>query len=406
MQACNAVIKKIKVFWHILALWFVLSFSANADEMIQGEKAQWKSYWHGIGNAQPDAYELPRAGSTIARALDAAKGGNFPLFCTYFWDVESNRPPVQVKAWFDEWKLCSQQYIYLIAQEAVLGNSEQSTSNVYAAVSIAPAALRGAQVITNEPPLRAQVIFARESVGVWKLLPDVLDQKIERALLVRASAVLYQPHRNFTKEGIEEQSRKINRDFLEQMRKNGASPELILSQRERDQVSESGVFIDHWTVWTNYYKAVILDPPVVFEMRDPYRMNFTNDPVSAFRSYCRAQFTGDARTLLKYADTSGKKYLKSNLGVDEAIKKTTYVRPNFMTHTTVLLTATTTVDSKDYALVFWRAQNERNPTNGIIALQTTIFVRKKDANGDTYLLSQDLGSSEFENIGVAAHATG
>ena len=87
-------------------------------------------------------------------------------------------------------------------------------------------------------------------------------------LLKRSANIFYQSETNFTAEGLAEQDRQFQRDFLNIMRQNGASPERISSQREIDQIDNARVPIVSWMAWTNYYKAVILDPPITFDVCD------------------------------------------------------------------------------------------------------------------------------------------
>jgi hypothetical protein len=68
----------------------------------------------------------------------------------------------------------------------------------------------------------------------------------------------------------------------------------------------------------------------------------------------------------------------------------------------VLLTANTTFNGKDYTLVFWRSQNARNPQNGTVALQSTMFVHQNDK----YAFTRDLANSHFGKILLACHISG
>jgi hypothetical protein len=184
------------------------------------------------------------------------------------------------------------------------------------------------------------------------------------------------------------------------MRKKGASQRDIIGAKEMFQMMEAGVQINNWSDWTNHYKAVILSPPIDFYEGDPCANNY-GDPISALRSYLRAVYTGDAYTLLKCADDSGKNRLKRTMQVDESIKKVTYkISTNILNQISVLLTARTEADGKDYVLVFWRAQNENNPTNGLIALQNTFFVHE----GDSYLLTDNVGDTMLARLLSVNHA--
>jgi hypothetical protein len=63
---------------------------------------------------------------------------------------------------------------------------------------------------------------------------------------------------------------------------------------------------------------------------------------------------------------------------------------------------TAVFDQNEYALVFWRAQNESDVQHGPVALQSAIFVKEKDE----YWLSRDLNDSYFGGLLDVAHASG
>lgn len=183
---------------------------------------------------------------------------------------------------------------------------------------------------------------------------------------------------------------------------NKVSPSEITSRKERFQVMDSGNPLNTWEDWTNYYQANICTPPVVFNIRDSFPVDFS-DPVLALRSYLRSLFAGDSETLLKFADASGSNRLTSTLQVNAASKgKNFYISSKILTHITVLLTAKTIVGENEYVLVFWRAQNETSPQSGPIAFQRTFFLHKKN----NYLLTDDLKNSAFAAIMPIAHANG
>ena len=194
--------------------------------------------------------------------------------------------------------------------------------------------------------------------------------------------------------------REFHRAAMEQARKNGVPPEGIVAREANYQFDLSGMKIGSWTDWTNHFKAVLLNPPVLFKKREKFPYDFSN-PISAFRSYRHAFFIGDASTLLKYADESGRRRLNS-LGVTNPGQFVHCDLTNALTEVTILLTASANYDGNDYVLVFWRGQNEVAPKNGAIALQKTIFV-KTDGN---YLLTQDMSESYLGQILEVSHAAG
>lgn len=381
-------------------LLFLISVNlATASELvIHGETGDWKN--HSIGRNPDDPSRFEEGSKAVAQALDAAKDGDVSKFLT-IWNVNTTNPPAHVMDCYYEWKTNSQHYVYLIVEEAVVGDIPSTlVKQPLCAVSIAPAILRQphSPALTNGTPIWAQVVFLKKILGEWKLVLEVLDKKVEQAMLVKASSALYQ-YNDYSPEGVAEQVRKINRDFLALMQKDGAPPERIAAQKENLQLQESGTQMKGWKDWTNYYHAVVLNPPIIFERRDAFAYNYSQ-PIAAFRSYSHAMFVGDGKALLTHADVSGQRFLKKMGVTTEGTNSVDLT--SVMTHITVLLTATTVFDKKEYDLVFWRAQNETDVQHGPVALQSTIFVKEKDE----YWLSEDLDDSFFGSLLGIVHVTG
>lgn len=379
----------------------LLALPLAAKDIVQGQNGSWEMVWHGVASDRETS--LPGLNATcqvVAEALDAAKARDFPAFCSCFWGVDSGQPPARVEMLFADWGHSLQVYTYSIGEEAVPTNTSQpALSNLYSAVSVCPASLMSRQTKPPErPPAVASVIFVQKRGDQWRLTPEVPDLVLERTMLKRIAPLVWRPVAA-PQSGIGAVAWSRNMR-LDNLRSNGGTPEDVLSMKESFQAENGGALKNAWKSWTNYYRAVVLDPPVVFERRDAFPINF-KDPVSAFRSYNHALFDGDAATLLKYADASGRAWLKRTLGVDENVKKDNYgVWNNHLSHVTVLLTAETSIEGKDYALVFWRCQDEHNPTKGNITFQSTIFVR----DGGGYLLTQALNKdSTFKKILIAAN---
>jgi hypothetical protein len=369
-----------------------------AEETVHGDLGEWACRW--LVTDTRRASSLPGAGGVAARAFEAATLSDPGLFYS-LWSCDSNRPPDRVKSCFETWGSLSKYYRCVVGEEAVIRHGVSNA--MCCAVSIVPVDLlperpnRG----TNSPLApKAEIVFAEPVAGAWRVLPNVVDQRLAEALSSRASRILYQPASNFTKEGILQQEHKFHTYLIDQMKQNGAAPDRIMSQQERFRVEESGVRMDHWNTWTNYYRPVVLNPPLEFERGDPQPYNF-RDPISAFRSYERAIFVGDSTTLLKHADPSGKGYLRE-IGVDYDSSRTSYTMTDRLTHVTILLTATTVFNAKTYALIFWRAQNAQDPRHGPIALQSTMLVK----DDDNYFLTRDLHGAYFGQLPEASHATG
>jgi len=242
------------------------------------------------------------------------------------------------------------------------------------------------------------VVYARENSNQLTLVSDIYDNVIEQELIKKTSPFLYH-NRSFTSDDLLREQQKFNRAALETMQKNGVSSEFLASKKEEYQVEESGIEIKNWNDWTNYFKALILDPPISFEKGESFSFNY-NNAIAAFHSYVYASYIGDGAMLLKYADPSGTQFLKS-LGVSYT-NSGNYDFHNAMTHVTILLTASNTFEGRDYSLVLWRGQNSKNPQNGYISLQKTIFVKQ---NG-IFLMTRDLNDSYFSRVIEVANVTG
>lgn len=196
----------------------------------------------------------------------------------------------------------------------------------------------------------------------------------------------------------------FHESFLAKMRKNGSSKERIMAWRNRFVEMEAGIWVHSWAGWTNQYKPTILNPPVVFDLRELFPaipLNFS-EPISACRSYLRGLYAGDGKTLLNHADETAKEWLKDFLKVDETrTNKSYYVLPK-LSRVTVLLTANMKIDGKKYAMVLWRAENGENPTNNSVALQTTSFVWENQA----WLLTRVVRDTAFDSIITCGKASG
>jgi hypothetical protein len=188
-------------------------------------------------------------------------------------------------------------------------------------------------------------------------------------------------------------------DIIQGMEKAGVSAAVVNGIKEDFNLQNSGMQIveTNWAAWKLHYNFHELAPPVVYDVRDPWLADFSK-PLSAQQSYRHAIYVGDGKTLHQFADETGKKELQRFIG-DENIKKPTYeIFPN-VTKYTVLFNASTKFEGNDYALVFFRAQENTTPTNGRVMLQADIF--KQTTNG--YVFTGDLDSSSpFGNPGRAA----
>jgi len=359
-------------------------------------KNEWQTQWHGIGIDQMDVFKLPRACPVAVQALEAAKRGDFVGFCSFYEGVTTNQPPERIKSSYDHLNSLLKKYACLIAYEAVMTNTSNGQITVYSAMSIVPREL----IVDNAMPdsegaLSALIIFARLSGDGWKLLVDGMDEELENVLRRQAAPFCYRPNA-FSKKAVDQMVRQSHDAQLEKMRKGGASGPAIISMKEVFQVMEKGMAIASWEAWTNYYKAVILDPPVVFDIRDEVKIDFSN-LISACRSYHRAAFLRDAQTLTNHSDTYfgaelQKRYEKEKARLPGSRTNVSVVSQSRIT---ILLMAMTSLDGKDYAMVLWRSQDAEAPTIKMISFQKSFFVY--DSQRKSYLLTEDMSHGSVFN---------
>lgn len=201
---------------------------------------------------------------------------------------------------------------------------------------------------------------------------------------------------------FKQEERKHQDEILQKVRERGASPAEINANKDFFQRLNSNSLIKTWSDWTNSFHPTILNPPIAFDARDPFPADFTS-LASAYRSYQRAIWAGDGETLLNHSDESEQAWLKRQLKVERGVKRATYhiVLTN-LTHYTILLTASTVFEGRDYSLVLVRAQENTNPKAGQVVFDVVIFQRR----GDGFVLSRDLDmSSAFGGVTQSAGAS-
>lgn len=393
----------MKVFPWILAFCLLPMLAAGADQFIQGANGSWKIVWHGVDFEQ--AQEPPRACSAVTGALTAAKAGDLTAFCSFFLDVDAARAPAQVASLFEEWKRLSAKYRITIAQEALLTGAGPTSNGAVAAVSVVPTApIMAEQWSGNAEKLAARVVFARQVGSDWKLLDETLDRAVEQALLKRTGFLVHR-ERDFSKGEVSGTIVEFRESILEGMRRSGASLGAIASKKADFQIEDDRATITNWAQWTNYFKPVALDPPVTFDMRDASRWQDFSNPTSALRSWKMALYAGDWKTLLKHADASGAEWL-GKAGVHEHSTNLSFhvVASNKLTRVTILMTGTMRVGGRHYVMVLWRAENDPEPARGVVALQSTIFVREHNwvLDRDRYVFTADLKESALGSVCSAA----
>ena len=385
----------------------LIACAAEPETVVAGDLGRWKTVWHGVGNVSGSAHALPRAGAILARALDAAKDGNKPEFYACFLDVDVSRPTEKVAGWFEQWRLTSRQYIYMIVEEAVFAGAGEVSSSTLSVLSLAPCRPQvPKQVFPDTPKPSAQVIFARQVGTEWKLVTDAPDAKIAGHLLQRGSTMVYEPmpfvYRTPEEAKAAEKDRRLAMQarIIQTSRERGVEIGELNGMKERFAQENAGNPVRTWQDWTNTYRAKFLSPPVVFDASEPGPIDFST-PVAALRSFIRANVAGDAKTLLAYADESGRAFLRKVSKVDENNPKATYAVLPKLTRVTVLLTGATTFQGKDYTLLLYRVEESTNPKSGIVTFSTQIVRRQNNS----FVISKDLdGSSPFESVRTVAGA--
>ena len=396
LNIARAFVQRMSRAWLLAAAVVLPIQPALAQSTEAGVNSEWQTQWHGIGIGQKEVFKLPRACPVAAQALEAAKQGDFAGFCSFYEGVTTNQPPERIKSRYNDLNSLLKRYACLIAHEAVMTNTSNGQITVYSAMSIVPRELLADNAVPDsEGALKALIIFARLSGDSWKLLVERMDEELENALRRQADPLCYRPN-VFSKKAVDQMVRQSHDAQLEKMRKDGASGPTITSMREVFQVMEKGIPVASWETWTNCYKAVILDPPVVFDIRDEMKIDFSN-PISACRSYHRAAFLRDTQTLTNHSDTYFGAELPKRYEREKAQLPSlrTNVSVVSQSRITMLLTAMTSVDGKDYAMVLWRSQDAEAPTKKRISFQKSFFVH--DSQRKSYLLTEDMSHGSVFN---------
>jgi hypothetical protein len=381
------------------------SLFAQESILIRGDSFDWIVHHDGVSSQQClGASFFGSPSKTVAIALEAAKASNKVQFDACFSDTNSNAFHERGDHLYNEWRLCSRQYIYLMVDEAVVSNNINGQLNAMVAVSIAPFGL-GSQKneYSDMPVLRADAVFLTKIDHEWKISLQQFDQKILDYLIGRAAPAVYHSDPNIftSQEQVRIEQQKVaainEAKFIKQLQDGGASVARMNGVKESFALEKDGTLVTNWLAWKAHYNVREFNPPITYDVRDPWSVDFS-DPVAAQRSYRHAIYVGDATTLYRFADEAGKKDLMTFVG-DENIKKTTYEISPKITKYTVLFTATTKYEDNEYAMVFFREQEGINPKNGLVTFESDIF--KKTQNGYNYTADLD-SSSTFGNPGQAA----
>ena len=196
------------------------------------------------------------------------------------------------------------------------------------------------------------------------------------------------------------QSMEMQAQAIKQFQDNGDYIWGINDIKLNYQIQDSGILITNLDCWMKTFKAQVLNPAVVFDVRDVLPVDFST-PIAAEQSYRLAIYHGDALTLLDNADANGKYFFEHILNVDKSKKVPSYEIFKRLTHFTVLLTAAYRFQGNDYIMVLIRAQENENPKNGIVIIQGDMF---KHVRGQ-FVFTGDIDSGcAFGNVLKAAGA--
>lgn len=197
-----------------------------------------------------------------------------------------------------------------------------------------------------------------------------------------------QPVNQFSKTELGPQLTEFQKFHLDDMRKKGFPEPSIISAKETFQLMNNGVQMTNWAHWVEYYRARILISPIRFDLHEPFQPDFTT-PENACRSYLRLHLIGDGKALLQNADRTGRERLRSYIKEGETRSSYNTLATNRLTRITVLLTASTILEGREYVVVCWRAEDALDPTKDAISLQRAFFVLRDDK----YLFTDDMRDS-------------
>jgi hypothetical protein len=389
----------------VCATVFIGSARAQNEVEVKGDKYEWIVKHRGLST---DNY-LPATNSdtaigVVASAVKAAKNADRVAFDAYFNGSTSNDSRDSL---FKEWQIASREFPYVIVSEAAPKNNREDQSSFPTAFSLVPFGLTANQNRGNGlSHLKANVVFVTRTNREWKLFLGPFDPKLYNYLVSQASesGAHSDPqifHSEADLKSSELRSRMSNEvSIIEGMRKSGASEAQINGIKENFSLENGGLqgVETNWAMWKDRYHFQELTPPKSYDVRDSWPADYAS-LLAAQRSYRHAISVGDAETLLKFADESGKKAVHSFIG-DEKVKKPTYEVFPKITKYTVLFTASTELHGNNYFLVFFRAQENVDARNGTVLFQSDIF--KRTPTG--YVFTGDLDpSSTFGNPGRAAN---
>lgn len=193
-------------------------------------------------------------------------------------------------------------------------------------------------------------------------------------------------------DNLDEAEQWIKQDHLASLRSRGTREETIFLIQESWTQNQKGepAGLEQWLV---RYKGGLFEPPVVFNISDPFKPDFST-PVNSLRSFWTALYFGDAKTLLAHSDTSALHLLRRQFGVSETNQKDTYFFPEPHKKITVLFSGETQIGGNEYVLLFYRREEEERPRDHVFSFHTTFFKR----SGNGYLLSEAPRGSQFSDV--------
>jgi len=184
--------------------------------------------------------------------------------------------------------------------------------------------------------------------------------------------------------------------------KNGLWFWVIGLEEELDFV-QRGIKIDGWDAWKKEFKAEVLDPPFVFDIRDEVKPDISN-VTNALKLIFYSRLTRKDKYLLEGSDESGRKEIQEWIGLSGEDKEMSLLLEDQCTKVTILMTARKRWKGYDYFYFLYRRENPEIPIKDCIFLSYAMF---KEIKGK-YYYTCDLSGSDIEmglsHLGFSANS--
>jgi hypothetical protein len=333
--------------------------------------------------------------ASVAAALELAQKTNRVEFDACFYNLDSEPRRQWAERLFNQWQSYSWGHTHLIVDEALVSvDGTKGTRSNIAAVSVSPFVpndQRG-EVVTA-PGARPTAVLLTNVNSRWKI---TVPRQGEPVLNFLTKQALREVNPNaYVQETVQRAAEQLEANNL-LARQMGLIPQdgpfatAANAARERFELQNKGVVITNWTAWKEYFNCQELNPPRIYDVRDAWTPDFST-PLSAQRSYRHALYVADGETLYDHADDGRRAAFEFTYGKDWVVNRTNLILFPEITQITVLFTATTKFEGFEYVLVFIRAQEAENPTDGRVTFQSDIFKRTKRG----YLKTADFNYSNL-----------